>query len=81
MTRSGDTHDDSDASAGLRSLPPRLQRVLDLLLTGLSEKEIPEYAGLTRATTHQYVVEIYRRVGVRSRPQLMALALRRRSPS
>ena len=53
-------------------LPPRLRRVLELLETGASEKEIADLAGLSYASTHQYVVQIYRRAGVSSRAQLMA---------
>jgi DNA-binding CsgD family transcriptional regulator len=53
-------------------LPPRLRRVLELLETGASEKEIADRAGLSYASTHQYVVQIYRRAGVSSRAQLMA---------
>jgi DNA-binding CsgD family transcriptional regulator len=56
----------------IQKLPPRLKRVLDLLLQGLSEKEVADRAGLTRATAHQYVVELYRRAKVTSRAQLMA---------
>src|SRR5262245_27583282 len=40
------------------ALPPRLRRVLDLLLLGLAEKAVADRLGLTPATTHQYVVEI-----------------------
>jgi DNA-binding NarL/FixJ family response regulator len=57
-------------------LPPRLRRVFELLLTELSEKEIAAHTGLSYATTHQYVVEVYRRGGITSRAQLMARLLR-----
>jgi len=57
-------------------LPPRLRRVFELLLTELSEKEIASHTGLSYATTHQYVVEVYRRGGLTSRAQLMARLLR-----
>jgi DNA-binding CsgD family transcriptional regulator len=60
----------------IQQLPPRLRRVLDLLLDGLSEKEVADRAELSRASTHQYVVELYRRAGVSSRGQLMVKALR-----
>jgi DNA-binding CsgD family transcriptional regulator len=53
-------------------LPRRLRRVLDLLKTGASEKEVADRAGLSYASAHQYVVEIYRRAEVSSRAQLMA---------
>jgi DNA-binding CsgD family transcriptional regulator len=71
----GDRGDATAVPGWVRELPPRLSRVLDLLATGLSEKEIADRAGLTYASTHQYVVELYRRGGVSSRAQLMARVL------
>lgn len=58
-----------------RPLPPSQRRVLDCLLTHLSEKQIADQLGLTVGTTHQYAVEIYRRFGVNGRAGLMALWL------
>lgn len=55
------------------ALPPRLRRVFELLKTGASEKEIAHHAGLSYASAHQYVVQIYRRASVASRAQLMAM--------
>jgi DNA-binding NarL/FixJ family response regulator len=60
------------AASWVCRLPRRLRRVLDLLATGASEKEIADRAGLSYASAHQYVVQIYRRAGVSSRAQLMA---------
>lgn len=56
-----------------RLLTPREREVLDHLGTGLSEKEIAAELGLTVRSTHQIVVAVYRKLGVRSRPELMAL--------
>jgi DNA-binding CsgD family transcriptional regulator len=56
-------------------LTPGERRVLHLLLTDASEKEIGARLGLTHATVHQYVVSTYRKFGVRSRPALMRLWL------
>jgi DNA-binding CsgD family transcriptional regulator len=63
-------------AAWVEQLPQRLRRLVELLETGLSEKEIAARAQLSYASTHQYVVEIYRRAGVSSRAQLMARLLR-----
>jgi len=56
-------------------LPAAERRVLRLLLTGASEKNIAHELGLTPATVHQYVVGIYRKFGVCSRAALMRLWL------
>ncbi|HKB92166.1 MAG TPA: helix-turn-helix transcriptional regulator [Opitutaceae bacterium] len=51
------------------------RRVVHLLLTGQAEKEIAHSIGLTTGTTHNHVGQIYRKFGVRSRAELMALWL------
>ena len=56
-------------------LSPRERETLLLLLKGGSEKEIAEALGLSPKTIHQYVVSLYRKFNVRSRPELMALWL------
>ena len=48
------------------------------LLEGDGEKQAALRLGLSRHTVHEYVGELYRRFGVCSRPELMALCLRRR---
>jgi DNA-binding CsgD family transcriptional regulator len=58
-----------------RLLSPRERDVLELLLTGLSEKEIAHRLGMTDRSTHQRITTLYRNYGVRSRPELMALLL------
>ena len=58
-------------------LSPRAEETLDGLLAGLSEKEIADQMGLSPHTVHQYVKELHRRYGVRSRGELMALWIRR----
>jgi DNA-binding CsgD family transcriptional regulator len=57
-------------------LPPAERRVLRLLLTDASEKRIAHELGLAPATVHQYVVSIYRKLGVRSRAALMRIWLK-----
>ena len=59
-------------------LTPTERRVLDLLLTERSEKEIATVLGLADRTTHHHVTQILRKFGVNSRAALMALWLGRR---
>jgi len=54
-------------------LTPRQRQAVSLLLRGMSEKEMAGALGVTQSTAHEYVVEAYRRLGVRSRPELIAL--------
>jgi len=56
-------------------LSPAQRRVLLLLLSGQAEKHIAAALGLTPGTTHQYAVEIYRKLGVKGRAELAALWL------
>jgi DNA-binding CsgD family transcriptional regulator len=59
-------------------LPPRLRRIFELYLTGLSEKEVADRLCLSWATVHSYTRDLYRKLGVGSRAQLLAVALRSR---
>lgn len=61
---------------GDKPLSPAARRVLQKLLTGLSEKEIAESLGQTVSMTHKYVKTIYERFGVNGRAALMCLCLR-----
>lgn len=58
---------------GNTPLSPAHRRLLPQLLSRKSEKEIAETLGLSRATTHKYVTDIYRSFGASSRAGLMAL--------
>jgi DNA-binding CsgD family transcriptional regulator len=60
---------------GQGRLSPRERETLLLLLKGGSEKEIAQALGLSPKTLHQYVISLYRKFNVRSRPELMALWL------
>lgn len=62
------------------SLSPRLRQVLDRLLEGDGEKQIAFDLGLSRATVHEYVGQIYRRFGARSRGELLARFVGRGRP-
>ena len=59
----------------------REREVFRLLLTGASEKCIAAELALSVHTVHGYVKNVYRRVGVTSRAELMALALERAKAS
>jgi DNA-binding CsgD family transcriptional regulator len=56
-------------------LTPREREVLQHLLGGLAEKEIAYQLGLGDRTLHHHVTALYRKLGVRSRAELMALFL------
>src|SRR5688572_19751070 len=58
-----------------KSLAPRQRQVLYRLKTGRPEKEIAAELGLSVHTAHGYVTAVYRRFGVNSRAELMALWL------
>jgi DNA-binding CsgD family transcriptional regulator len=58
-------------------LTPTERRVLGLLLTKASEKQVAEQLGLAVSTTHQHVVALFRKFAVRSRAELMSLWLTR----
>jgi DNA-binding CsgD family transcriptional regulator len=58
------------------TLPPRLRQTLEGLLEGLSEKQLADRLGISRATVHEYVTALYRRFGVSGRAELMARWIR-----
>ncbi|WP_240647985.1 LuxR family transcriptional regulator [Pararobbsia silviterrae] len=64
------------SNALIEGLAPYERRVLQLLLTEASEKEIAEQLGLAKSTTHFYVTGIFRKLKVRSRAGLMSLCMR-----
>ncbi|WP_269792840.1 PAS domain S-box protein [Stenotrophomonas sp. Iso1] len=61
---------------GVARLAPHEKKVLQLLLTEATEKQIAEQLCLAVSTTHSYVTHIFRKFGVRSRAGLMALWLK-----
>jgi len=65
----------------LSLLAPHERKVLDLLLTEASEKQIAERLGLAASTTHSYITGIFRKYGVRGRAGLMSLWLKHLSSS
>jgi DNA-binding CsgD family transcriptional regulator len=62
-------------SAGQDPCTPAERRALSLLLTGKSEKEIADELKLSVGTTHNRIGAVFRKFGVRSRAELMALWL------
>lgn len=58
---------------GQTPLSPTHRRLLAQLLSSRTEKEIAVSLGLTRATTHKYVTEIFRSFGVSNRAGLITL--------
>jgi DNA-binding CsgD family transcriptional regulator len=59
--------------AGKTPLSPAHRRVLAQLFSGRTEKEIAEALGLTRATMHKYVTDIFRSFNVSNRVGLVSL--------
>lgn len=58
-------------------LTPTERKVLQLLLTDATEKQIADRLAIAVSTNHQYIVAIFRKFGVRSRAGLMSLWLNR----
>ena len=59
--------------ASLHLLSEAQRRVLDLLLVGMSEKEVATRLEISQHTVHNHVKEIYRKMNVNSRSELLAL--------
>src|SRR5262249_28788153 len=57
---------------------PRARQVLGCLLEGDGDKQIAARLKLSKFTVNQYTKLIYRRFGVGSRPELLALWVRRK---
>jgi DNA-binding CsgD family transcriptional regulator len=63
---------------GLHDLSPRLRQTLEALLAGYGEKQVAAHLGISRATVHEYIGDLYNRFGVEGRAPLMAYFLGRR---
>jgi DNA-binding NarL/FixJ family response regulator len=66
----------SEPAEPLLHLPPRLRQIMDCLLEGDGEKQVALHLGLSRHTVHDYIKDLYRRLGVCSRGEFMAFCLR-----
>jgi DNA-binding CsgD family transcriptional regulator len=62
---------------GRARLSPRERDTLRVLLTGTPEKQLADHLGVSAHTAHGYVKTLYKKLGVRSRVELMARAGRR----
>jgi len=60
---------------GDKSLSPVFQRIVQKLLTGMSEREIAASMNQSTSTTHKYIQTIYQRFGVNGRAALMSIWL------
>jgi len=60
---------------GEKPLSPVFQRIVQRMLTGMSEKEIALSMNQSVSTTHKYIRTIYQRFGVNGRAALMSLWL------
>ncbi|MCA9715917.1 MAG: response regulator transcription factor [Myxococcales bacterium] len=67
-----DTPDDSNTRPSLSpQLPPRLAKIARLVVSGCTDKQIASRTGLSFSTVRTYVRQIYRRMGVHSRVELV----------
>ncbi|MEL6497910.1 MAG: helix-turn-helix transcriptional regulator [Planctomycetota bacterium] len=66
---------DQKSMAGLTS---RQRQTLELLLDGLSEKQVAAEMGVKLATAHTYVVQLHKHFDVQSRGELMSYFVKRR---
>lgn len=67
----------NDVADAVARLAPRHRAVLELLVTGQSEKRIAAALQVSPRTAHKYVEQIYRALDVSSRAALMALFVAR----
>jgi DNA-binding CsgD family transcriptional regulator len=58
-------------------LSPRLRETLNLVLEGLSKREIAERMSLSPNTVHGYIRELYKIYNVTTRARLMAKWVKR----
>ncbi|MFG0328106.1 MAG: helix-turn-helix transcriptional regulator [Phycisphaerales bacterium JB037] len=62
----------------MSGLSPRQRQTLELLLDGLSEKQVAAEMGIKQSTAHGYIVELHRHFDVSSRGELLSYFVRRR---
>ncbi len=67
-------------TTGWDSLTPTERRVIELVATGRSNPAIAEALLMSRATVKTHLVHVYAKLGVSSRTELAALAVRRGEP-
>lgn len=64
--------------AGRDTLSPREQQVMDLVVQGLSNRDIAEALRVTESTVKKYVYEVFNKTGASSRVELVLRALQPR---
>jgi pSer/pThr/pTyr-binding forkhead associated (FHA) protein len=69
-------HDHSTLPSPDLPLSTAQRRVFDLLLAGLSEKQVAKQLEVSRHTVHAHVRQIYRLLSVRSRSELLSKYVR-----
>ncbi|WP_415504853.1 response regulator transcription factor, partial [Actinomyces slackii] len=62
------------SASAIASLTPRQREVLVLIARGLSNAEIEEALGITRATCRTHITALLARLGARDRAQLVIAA-------
>jgi DNA-binding NarL/FixJ family response regulator len=62
-------------------LTPRERQVLEGLVDGLSEKQVAARLELSTQTVHSYIKQLYRKLHVRSRAELVRQAMRSNEPT
>jgi DNA-binding CsgD family transcriptional regulator len=67
-----------EAAPAGRAMSPRMRQVLALLSAGASEKEVAAALALSTHTVHDYVKQLHRAFGARSRSELLARTARPR---
>ena len=65
-------------SAGRGALSPREQQVMDLVIQGLSNRDIADALQVTESTVKKYVYEVFNKTGASSRVELVLRALQPR---
>jgi DNA-binding CsgD family transcriptional regulator len=76
QARVPDAAESEPVPASHRSTPPLSpteRRVYDLLLRRMTERQVAEELGRSHNTVHVHVRNIYRKLGVRTRQQLLEL--------
>lgn len=62
---------ETQSAAPEPQLPPRLAKIARLVISGCTDKQIATRTGLSFSTVRTYVRQIYRRIGVHSRVELV----------
>lgn len=69
------------ATVGWDSLTASERKVVDLVCEGLTSREVGERLYLSRRTVDTHLAHVYQKLGIRSRTELVAQALRVSAPS